>query len=78
MQTLLDGGLIINKHKPIILILHAKVLNMRGLYVIPGSLEIQHVECRDVIEIYDGIIFVFYPGMPHTYQVSLQLLSQLK
>ena len=30
-----------------------------------GSLEIQHFECCDAIEIRDGIIFNFYTRLPH-------------
>ena len=30
-----------------------------------GSSEIMHFQCGDAIEIRDGIMFVFYPGLPH-------------
>ena len=33
-----------------------------------GSSEIQHFERADVIEIHDGIMLVFYPGLPHMYK----------
>ena len=32
-----------------------------------GSSEIQHFECVDAIEIHDGVMFIFYLGLPHIY-----------
>ena len=31
-----------------------------------GSSALQHFECSNVIEIRNGIMFDFYPGLPHT------------
>ena len=31
------------------------------------SSEMRHFECVDVIEICDGIMLVFYPGLPQVY-----------
>ena len=30
-----------------------------------GSLSLLHIKLGDVLEIRDGIIFNFYPGLPH-------------
>ena len=32
-----------------------------------GSLVLQRIKLGDAIEIRDGIIFDFYPGLPHMY-----------
>ena len=32
-----------------------------------GSADIQRFECSDAIEIHDGIMSVFLPGLPHMY-----------
>ena len=36
-----------------------------------GSLALQHFKLGDVLEIRDGIIFEFYPGLPHTLLAGL-------
>ena len=36
-----------------------------------GTSEIQHFERTDAIEIRDGIVFVFYPGLPHIYMLDI-------
>ena len=35
------------------------------------SSEIQCFECSDAIEIHDGTMFVFYPGLPHPYSENI-------
>ena len=41
-----------------------------------GSSEIQHFECTGAIEICDGIMSDFYPGLPHIHVKQLWVSSQ--
>ena len=39
------------------------------------SSEIHHFECSDAIDIHDGIMFVFYPGLLHI-QIAMDITQQ--
>ena len=42
-----------------------------------GSSEIQRFEHTDAIKIRDGIMIVFYPGLPHVYTHIMHIFTQL-
>ena len=41
------------------------------------SLALQHVKLSDALEIREGIIFDFYPGLPHMYVAYICCMTQV-
>ena len=53
------------------LIKYSCIFAVRMSPILNGSFVLRHFECSNAVEICNGIMFDFYPGLPHTCMMLL-------